>query len=393
MLTKIELNHFKCFDTLKLPLAPLTILSGLNAAGKSSVLQALALLHQTVIQSQFNRTLILNGNILALGTVGDVIDKISGRNEFSIRLQSTHFECTWLMKTDNRLDLAVPIYTFDWKSADTKWELKKIEAQKINQRFYRLLPKSIWNSSKNAQQLASMLDRLTYVSAERIGPRETYQTTTLQQQSNVGSQGEFTPWYLYSYANQKVLDKLIYQDASPHLLRQTEAWMSHFFPGMRLQVKPVEGANLITMGIRTSDETDFHRPQNVGYGITYMLPILAACLGAQDGDLILIENPEAHLHPAGQAEIGRFLAMTASAGVQVILETHSDHVLNGIRRSVKEQILLPADVAIHFFNPRHKEKFPEQVISPLINKNGSLDTWPEGFFDQFDKDMSALIDW
>ena len=85
------------------------------------------------------------------------------------------------------------------------------------------------------------------------------------------------------------------------------------------------------------------------------------------------------------------MAEVASAGVQVILETHSDHVLNGVRRAVKTQILSPEDVAIHFFRPR--DESAAQVLSPALDESGNIDDWPDGFFDQFDKDMNYFAGW
>ncbi len=169
--------------------------------------------------------------------------------------------------------------------------------------------------------------------------------------------------------------------------------MDRFFPGAGLVVRPVEGANLMTMGIRTSAATSYHRPQNVGFGITHVLPIVTACLGARRSDVVLLENPESHLHPAGQSAMGCFLAMAAASGAQVILESHSDHVLNGVRRAVKSGIIGPEQVAIHFFAARTEDGECPQVISPLIDPGGTIDRWPTGFFDQFDKDTAALIDW
>jgi len=392
MLTKLQLEHFKCFDRLYLPLASLTLLSGLNAAGKSSILQALSLLHQTTQESEWNTTLILNGTSVALGSAGDVIDQISGRNTFRIGLASENYECVWTMQTEHRAELSIPITTIIWRETP-EWIAQNVEIDDTQQRIYQLLPETILNHSTQAKQLSTTLTRLTYISADRIGPRETYIATTADQQTNVGPRGEFTPWFLYHFAEQKPLDGLLIEETPPTLQRQTEAWMQQFFPGSNFVVEPVKGANLMTMGIRTSNATDYHRPQNVGYGLTHVLPILTACLGAQQGDLILIENPESHLHPAGQSQMGKFLARTAMAGAQIVIETHSDHILNGVRRSVKEGLLSPDEVALHFFLPRDEDKAKAQVVTPLIDASGTIDRWPEGFFDQLDKDTSALIDW
>ena len=82
----------------------------------------------------------------------------------------------------------------------------------------------------------------------------------------------------------------------------------------------------------TSNE---YRPTSVGFGIAYVLPVLVALLSANEKYMVIIENPEAHLHPRGQVAMGELIARAAAAGVQVIVETHSDHVLNGVRLAVK----------------------------------------------------------
>ena len=149
--------------------------------------------------------------------------------------------------------------------------------------------------------------------------------------------------------------------------------------------------NSVTLGLRTSDATSFHRPVNVGFGLTQVLPIIVAALAAKEGDLLLIENPEVHLHPAGQALMGQFLAEVAAAGVQVLVESHSDHLLNGIRRAVKSEKISPSAVALHFFKPRDEDG--EQVTTPILDSTGNIDHWPAGFFDQLDKDLNYFAGW
>ena len=113
--------------------------------------------------------------------------------------------------------------------------------------------------------------------------------------------------------------------------------------------------------------------------------------------MILIENPEVHLHPAGQALMGQFMADVARAGIQVLVETHSDHVLNGVRRAVKDKRLTAEEVAIHFFRTR-SDDLP-QVLSPTLDDSGNIDDWPEGFFRsvrqgrQLFRRMGRLLKW
>ena len=166
--------------------------------------------------------------------------------------------------------------------------------------------------------------------------------------------------------------------------------MKQFFPGCDLRVSAIDGASAVSLQLRSDQRSEFQRPQNVGFGLTQLFPILVALLSADEGDLLLIENPEVHLHPKAQQAIGYLLGVAASSGVQVILETHSDHVLNGVRVAVKRGQLSPGDTAVHFFAP-DPDSGPAAPRSPLLNADGKLSEWPEGFFDQFDAALAELL--
>lgn len=393
MLNRIDLHDFKCFDLLKLPLTNLTLLSGANASGKSSVLQALVLLHQTMLRHEWSTRLLLNGDAIKMGTVGDVVDKVHGRHTIEIGILDDEQRYHWSFSSSERAEMSMAV------------DHVTVNGSKLSQppRLQYLLPpfhdaqathlvdqnRRMAVLTLNQNALPARLRRLSYITAERIGPREYYpidETATV-----VGPAGEHALSVLHLGRDQRVLDGLIIADAPPTRLRQVEARMRHFFPGCALEVMQIPQANAVTLGLRTSDDTSFHRPLHVGFGLTQILPIVIAALSAEAGDILLIENPEVHLHPAGQARMGQFLAEAAKAGVQVIVETHSDHVLNGIRRAVKDARLTPEQVALHFFRPRADNE--AQVLSPQLDASGNVDTWPDGFFDQFDKDMNYFANW
>jgi predicted ATPase len=362
---------------LKLPLADLTLLSGSNASGKSSVLQTLVLLHQTMREHEWSTRLVLNGDALKLGTVADVVDKVHGRRNFEIGLTADGHSFRWSFSGErSEMSLAVDHIEVDGYASNAPAKLQY------------LLPNA---DDGEISILAQRLRRLTYLTAERIGPREFYPLEDRQIATVVGPAGEHAVCLLHLGRDELVLDELAIAGVPPTRLRQVEARMNVFFPGCGLAVDQVPRVNAVTLGLRTSDDTDFHRPIHVGFGLTQVLPIVVAALSANKGDLLLIENPEVHLHPAGQALMGQFLAEVARAGVQVMVETHSDHILNGIRRAVKAQRLAPAQVALHFFRPRAAEE--AQAISPQLDKFGNIDVWPTGFFDQFDKDMNHFAGW
>ena len=385
MLTRMDLRHFKCFETLQLPLCPLTLLSGANSSGKSSALQGLVLLHQTMREHEWSSRLMLNGGAVRLGTAADVIDQVHGRRGFGIALLDDDNRFQWEFEGE-RDEMSVAV-----KRASGETDDEAVRKADGTGPLRHLLPAPFDGSGA---RLTGRLRRLTYLTAERLGPREHYVFDDPQLTPVVGPRGEYAASVLHSRRDARVLDGLLSPDAVPTLFPQVEAGMRRFFPGCVLAVEPVPRANAVTLGIRASGDTEILRPVHVGFGVTQVLPIVVAVMSAGEDDLLLIENPEVHLHPAGQAEMGMFLAQAATAGAQVVIETHSDHVLNGIRRAVKAGVTKPDDVALHFFRPRREDGGEQaQVVSPSLDDNGNVDEWPDGFFDQFDKDMTHFAGW
>lgn len=378
MLSQVNLKHFKCFALLKLPIGRLTLLSGSNASGKSSVLQSLVLLHQTMREQEWSSRLLFNGGELRLGTVTDVVDKVTGRRSFEIGLVDGDRAVNWTFEGEDRKDMSAVVQRVHARGTEYS----------SPSGLHFLLPV---DAAPEDKDLARRLMRLSFLTAERVGPREVYPLEDPNSTQVVGPCGEYAASLLHWGRDESVLSGLLIDNKAPTRLHQVEAHMGEFFPRFSLEVQQVPQSNGVTLGLRTSTATDFHRPVHVGFGLTQVLPIVVAALSRKPGDFLLIENPEVHLHPAGQALMGAFLSKVAAAGIQVLIETHSDHVLNGIRRAVKQQVLQPEAVNIHFFRDRDTEG--DQVISPAIDGNGNIDVWPSGFFDQFDKDMNYFAGW
>ena len=364
MLEQLEISNFKCFESLKLPLSPLTLLSGTNASGKSSILHSLVLLHQTMREHEWSTRLMLNGKIAQLGTVTDVVDQVTGRDSFAVGLVSYGVRCHWVFAGDrDDMSLSVDSVEVSGKTSKNPSALR------------HLLP---IDSDESARSLTDRVLNLTYITAEREGPREFYPLEDQHGVHTVGPEGENAVSILFRGRDERISSDLLVTGFAPTLLRQVEARLGAFFPGCALEVHQIPNANAVILGIRISPDTRFLRPIHCGFGITQVLPIIVAVLSARNDSLFLIENPEVHLHPGGQALMGQFLADVARGGVQIIVETHSDHILNGIRRSVKARRLRAEEVAIHFL--RERSPGNSQVLSPIIDDSGNIDVWPEGFF-------------
>lgn len=372
MLEHLYLESFKAFDQIGIPLRPLTLLTGMNGMGKSSVMQSLLLLRQSYMERLNDERsdtprLVLNGDLVQLGTGRDIYHRAAQREEIGFTVDFTEGRMVWrydYVPTSNALKPQV--------NRETQFDLAAT---------------CLFN------------DRFHYLQAERLGPRSTYAFDDFQvrERRNFGVRGEFIPHFLHYWNG--IIERLDVHPAMHYpqethekqlpgtLIPQVEAWMGEISPGVRFKLNPLDDTDLIQMQIGFGDE--FFRATNVGFGISYTLPIVVALLSSTEGDLLLLENPEAHLHPRGQSRIGELIARAASIGVQVLVETHSDHVLNGIRIAVKRGLCPPDGIAVHYF--MRKSGDVTQVISPTMNADGKLNEWPEGFFDEIDRSLDELL--
>ena len=130
-------------------------------------------------------------------------------------------------------------------------------------------------------------------------------------------------------------------------------------------------------------------PTMTGFGISYILSIVTAGLwcSSLENAVLIIENPEAHLHPAAQSRMGKFLQLVASSGVQVIVETHSEHIIDGVRIQAACQ-KETENVKIKFFSSQEGKVNVKDI---KVNEYGELTDWPEGFFDQKSLDLRDLF--
>lgn len=170
-----------------------------------------------------------------------------------------------------------------------------------------------------------------------------------------------------------------------------DQWLQDISPGAHLRLEEVQPADAVISGFsfdRAGDvESRRFRATNVGFGLSYSLPVILALL-ATPGTLCLIENPESHLHPRGQTRLAELATCASKAGVQVFVETHSDHFMDGVRICVRNGLISPEDVAFHYFD---RDGNRAVVTSPQIDEDGRLSQWPEGFFDQHEENLVRLL--
>ncbi len=369
MINQIVIENYKCFKKLSLELSNLNVLAGVNSMGKSSIIQVLLLLRQAFSNNSISKGLHLNGAYIQLGTGYDVMNRMSDEDSFKFIID---------------LDTQKAKFQYKYNKSSDYILLDKKES-KVSNEFIKTC-----NLFANS---------FAYVSAARIGPQRYYEGSyyDVTEKQQVGIKGELFVDYLKIHENESLSNTKIFHPSckSYKLPEQVNAWLSEISPGVSLTPDIDNKTGIVSLQYGFSNES--YSPLNVGFGLSYVAPIVVALLKAKSGDLVIIENPEAHLHPKGQRKMGELISRAAAGGVQVIVETHSDHLLNGIRLSVKEKLIDKSLTRLNYFYREEKQDktigryYEYKKSSPQILDNGKLSDWPDGFFDEWDKALMELF--
>ena len=351
MLKNLRIKNFKCFSDQQINFNNLTILAGGNAAGKSTVVQAYLLY---------------------------TFAKIHGRNDFDIR-----------DVYDLDLGVAKSLVSHNPIGDDTFIE---VEAEFDNQKSevsLRAVEISPYLLEISNPELSFYYSYIKYLKAERIGPR--LYTKVSNAVDNLGFSGEYTPSVIEYTDNMgvKVHEKLSGGKNNLKFSIQVERWMSVIMGDLEIDITSNNATGFTDTKIKNK-VTDFGViPTLTGFGITYVMPIVVAGLlcSFQPNSVLIVENPEAHLHPMAQSNIGKFLALVAECGVQVIIETHSEHVVDGARIQLRNDDETDKMI-VNFFKVQKRKIIVEEIE---IDTNGELSYWPKGFFDQKQTDLRELI--
>lgn len=372
MLQSIHIENFKVLRRADFVLSNLTLLAGLNSMGKSTLIQTLLLIRQSYEQnSDFSKGLMLNSSrYINLGLGKDILSNDAENEIFK-------FYLNWDDNVYFNLE-------FEYKSSSN--------VQPVIKPFPSCNDDHIFNK-------ALFSNRFQYLSAERLSPRSTFPVDPFEinTQHSLGRLGQFTVHFIAENQLKPLTNKALAHPKAKAdtLLSSIEAWMSEITPGVRITAKVIGEVNQASLHFEFETRhgyTEKFRPENVGFGLTYVLPVITAVLASEPDDLLLIENPEAHLHPAGQSAIGRLMAIAAQSGVQIITETHSDHFLNGVRVAVKNKTINSENISIYYLQKsKDNLEYVIETKQPFIDENGRLDEWPEGFFDEWDKQIDELL--
>ena len=336
MITELKLVGFKSFLHKTIKLNKLTLLTGLNSSGKSSIIQALLILEKAY---KHENNILLEG----YGSVDDM-KNIFFKDELELSV------------ADNDKEFAIKIPGID----------KLYDAQNTSDFIF---------------------PEITYISANRFGPKNSIPIFNDDySKTRIGPNGENCIQCIKILADQPLDSRLRNEHSEGDtLIYNIRGWLNVISPGIKFNYD----VNAISDTSYSTFNT--YRAANVGFGLSYILPVITALLAStlNPNSLVIIENPEAHLHPRGQSEMAKLISLCTEVGSNILIETHSDHLFDGVRIAAKAKKEFSQNVQIHWFELDKQGN--TEVYSPVLLEDGRINEWPKGFFDQFEINSSKLL--
>ena len=378
MINKVTLEGFKCFGKRTLfPLSQVSILTGLNGRGKSTLIQAILSTTQSLTQSGLS-SIEWNGALVSLGEFDDVLTRGFDSGEIGFGFETddnVDKTLSFSLRKDNTKSQSALFSSLLVDGVDRVTEMGLMTAD--NERLMdadgkMLIVKELgstsdivsWHNFRNA----------SYVSADRQGPVNRVKYVVQDDKLHLDVHGSNLLNILEAMTDQQ--------------RESVRKAMSEILRGGSLSV--VKENEDVVLSLDSTDSGAFFKPTNVGYGYGYILSTLVALELAEEKSLFVIENPEAHLHPGAQAALTEHLLQVTNAkSLQLIIETHSDHIINTCLVEVKKKRISPEAISLLFFGKEADDVCDVRRLD--ITDQGRVKDAPVDFFDQIDKSLEVLV--
>jgi len=437
MLTALRLTNFKSWDdTGPVRLAPLTIFFGRNSSGKSSLIQSLLLMKQTAESLDPRQVLQLGGRetYADLGTYLDLVKDHDDHLSVGLTFNWQTQDPVRLRRSSANSDaLEANVFRFSAEIAQESGVLGEIIVQRMeyaigadvdrtvgmrrrNSEFYEVMshglnlrrrarvpdhlpepikcygfPDAAFAVFQNADFLAELshqfdelMSSISYVGPLRDRPRRRYQWQG-SSPTFVGPRGENTVAAILAARRQNRTIKV------RGFEENLGYWLKHM--GLIEQFAVVEigsGTNLYELRVAVAGSSTSVSVTDVGFGISQVLPVLVQVFYSSPGTPVILEQPEIHLHPAAQSALGDvLLGAIKDNGIQLIVETHSEHLLHRIQRRIAEEGISKDDVALYFIETG---KGGSEIHELKVDEYGNITNWPQDFFGDEMGDLAAMTE-
>ena len=364
MLDKIKIKNFKSLKKATIKLKNLNLFVGTNSSGKSSAIQSLLVMHQNLIRED---NCGFNGPYISLGSFNE-IRNYSSRKSGKVSIEA--------------------------EENGQKYKLEFSPLDEDGKKEYAIISDSLCEKYNKT---------LKYLSCHRVGAKNLY-SKNYDGDDNIGNEGEYAISYLSDMGDQPIESELIAPSTNQNsyvtndLKTQTNYWLNKIV-STEIKIKKIEKTDSVRAeylsAVSREGMKKHTRPIHVGSGVSYLISIIIVCLSSRKGDIIIIENPEIHLHPKAQAQLCDFLYFISKSGRQLIVETHSDHIFDGVRAGTAIGEMETDNISINFFRRKNNSSNTE-VIPIVIGAKGRVSSFNpneelQDLFDQFDINLDKML--
>ncbi|WP_345237082.1 AAA family ATPase [Hymenobacter saemangeumensis] len=430
LIEQIQVKGYKSLVDATLHVRPLTLLAGTNSSGKSSIMQPLLLIKQTMeAPYQPAGALVLSGAHVQAETAGELVSKITSQNSpvfvktIGINIlpydsQPVAFELAYQVDKGNFK--LIQQETSSGANLEDKALLKPdsvwgdvyrdlIKAAPHREKVFSSLEGTVVEGANgflsvlinnkegqvvgvlsDSQPLRACLSQIMHIPGLRGAPSRSYPATFFQGQIK-GTFDLYAAGTINQWRIQKETSLLATLNKNLRRLDLTDVIVAKEKNANEIELK----VSRLPAGLREKPKTfekksDMVNIADVGIGVSQVLPILVALIAAQEGQIVYVEQPELHLHPRAQVVMAELLAEAANRGVRVIVETHSSLLLLTVQTLIAENKIKNTDVGLHWF--ARDAKGATQVEYKQPDEDGSYGEWPEDFGDVEMKAQREYLD-
>lgn len=342
MIDSVKIEGLKSIDKSKLVFKNVNLLLGTNSSGKSTVIQSLLIASQNISKNNSK----FNGSLISLGDFREVRNFVTNAKSIKIEIEDS--------KSSHQLEF--------FEDKDSVIDIKEDNCD------------------------FKFDDGLYYLSASRIGHMDTYEKN-IKEVYKFGLQGEYCFSYFIKNKNSLLDSSLLIDSISETLDYNVNYWFNYIIGGKLVTTDIVQTDRLKAQFIGNSGREV--RTKNIGSGLSYLISIIIMCLSLEEDETLIIENPEIHLHPKAQSRLIEFFIFISKANRQLIIETHSDHIFNGVRVAIANETINAQDVSLNFLSLNDENCTVNNEIQ--IGKRGRIIDAPKDLFDQFDIDLDRML--
>ena len=341
LIKSLGLKNFKCFEKLAVEFAPITLLTGANSSGKSSLINAILAVLQT---EQFPFYLSPNGRYVNMGSYEEIVFGGNIKAGFDIFIEFNDvddtFDTSWYLNYRNGLPSLANVHDID-----PSYQPKKLD------------------------------EFFNYIGSFRQPPERTYYQKA-KAQSRIDTDGA------------GYIDQIIeWEETNPNKLRELISVMQKLDLVFDIQSAKLKGGRF-DINVKAQSKASFSSLTDVGFGISQFLPTIVADLQLPDLSCLAISQPEIHLHPPVQAQFGNYIASQIQrTDKQYIIETHSEYLLNRIRLLLVNGELKPTDIRVLYFE---NDGVKSTVHDVEFTTDGQIRGAPQGFFDTYGLDVMDI---